>query len=279
MDEPIVAWVRDLVVVSGPSGAGKSTFLEQLASGRLPRHIRDQLPEGAGTWMQVHAVGHPRWLPPLTEARQTPAAAGLVLHYDLTRRCISTVGDYANDPALRVIHRAESVTVIHIHPDHDRLVRQWVLGKTQFGDPRYLPFWRLLGRVSEFGWPARPWLCALRKRLHGKATRPVRRLLRAIDRRLIAWKVPRSGVLALYLNSPDKVDALYRSWEAFIDAVQSDGKAITQIHIRPAPESKIGSPGRWSIFRPRTEGERSRPESGGPRSARMDVARAPNAPG
>jgi len=250
MGERIAVEVWHLVVVSGSSGAGKSTFLDQLALGQLPLFIRDQLPQGAGSWVQVHAGEHLRWLPLLMEAPARPAVTGLVLHYDLTRKCVPTIGDYANDQALRVIHRAESVTVVHIRPDHDRLVRQWVLGKTQFGDPRYLPFWRLLGQVSELGWRARPWLCALRKRLHGKVTRPARRLLRAIDRRLVAWKVPKSGVLALYLNSPDKVDALYRSWEAFLDAVQSDGKAITQIYIRPTPESPIGSPGHWSILAP-----------------------------
>lgn len=234
-------------MVAGPSGAGKSTFLEQLARGQLQQHILDLLPEHAGTWSLVHAIENPQWLPPLLEPR-SPLVTGLVLHYDLTRSLLSDIGAFANDPALSIIHRAMSVTVINIRADRDRLLRQWVYGKTRLGDPKHRPFWRVLACISECGQPARPWLRALRGRLHGRPARPLRRVLRAVEWRLAAWQLPKSGVLALYLKDAGRVDALYRSWEAFIEQVRRDGTAVSRTYIRPAPGVAPGSPAEWSVL-------------------------------
>lgn len=236
-----------MIVVAGPSEAGKSTFLEQLARGQLRQQILDLLPERAGNWSQVHALEHSQWLPPLMDPR-SPLVTGLVLHYDLTRRFLPTIGAFANDPALNIIRRAISVTIIDIRADSDRLLRQWVHGKTRLGDPKHRPFWRVLAWISECGQPARPWLRALRRRLHGRATRPLRRLLRAVDRRLAAWQLPKSGVIVLYLKDAGRIDALYRSWEAFIEQVRRDGTAVTRTCIRPAPGTSLGSPAEWSIL-------------------------------
>lgn len=230
--------LRHVLIVTGPSGAGKSTFLDHLASRTLQPDILAQLPQGSERWTQIQELAHTHWMAQLDDPVNDSGPAELAMHYDMTHTELAFIDCFERDPALQVLRMAETATIIHIRPTHDRLVQQW--GNAKLG---VRTIWRMRQRrvISDLALAAHRAAMLLPAR--GRRLRRIRKAMRRVSER---WHMPWREVCALYLrkDGPTKV---YRSWDAFVRQTAQQWTQIRHIHLQPDPASEIGTWIRWRV--------------------------------
>lgn len=115
---------RDILLISGPSGGGKTTFLRQLAEGTLAPDILSRLPAGSRSWPVLEANDVLKGRPVL---ESLPAGTdGIALHYDIVLMHRYHITQYEDDPSLRLLDGARSLTLLFVRPDTDLVKRNFM---------------------------------------------------------------------------------------------------------------------------------------------------------
>lgn len=238
--------IRHLLIVTGASGAGKSTFLRALASGNMQADIRAMLPPHAETWTQRSAGESVSWLAETAELHNHEAIPGVVLHYDMLRGLKK--GDYHLDPALRLFHQADVVTIVNLRPPPERLARQLayhtavqraVKGKSPPTRLRKL-LWRIADR-------SRSTLLFIAKAIPPRLLSRFRKLplVAPAWNKLIREANRSSTKEYTHYDRPGWLDELYEAWAAYLRSATPGGMTINQIYLQPHPDSRVGKDFRW----------------------------------
>jgi len=248
VDWPVSHGPSRVIVVAGLSGAGKSAFMRNVATGRLPAKIQEQLPASARMWVQSgHSypelkrfAKHPDQFPWLVTDPKDLRDLGLILPYDLTRRSHAYVENYAADPLLQVVLMASEVLVINVRPEPDRLLRQWAyvhMGAHTFEEIYEKEHaWRLslLGhKLVKTGRRVSPALVRYIKRW-----RPLKAARKKVRAQIASVRKDPRPWLKTY-ESARRIGTLFDRWQAFLAMAAARGVTIRQIDVEPAPDAPI----------------------------------------
>ena len=197
----------DLIIIAGVSGSGKSTLLKDIKSGRLTRALA--LPVGVERWP---VVGSSHCIPP-------SGAPGFILHYDMNGRGIWRGADFKDDPALSLIERANTITVINLRPSLGLLVKQLTDRELVRLEEQQRDRGRLIWRLTA---PAVRIASLVLPRRTAKAIRR-RTPFRYSEERLL-------NKLRVY-QEPGWLDDIYARWAQYVTSVSSAGGSVRQIFL------------------------------------------------
>lgn len=117
--------IPNIVIIAGPTASGKSTFMAMLAAGRLPIPIATKLPATASNWLQTS--GRKVFARPAARGRgddRPSVQDGVALHYDMMRPYARGFEGFGADPALKLLTRAEAITVVTLRACGPELARR-----------------------------------------------------------------------------------------------------------------------------------------------------------
>ncbi len=215
-----------LLVIAGPAGAGKSTFMRELAEGRLDPPIAKMLPSGAETWPRLAAndLDSRGWGLGLQRLK----VASLVVHYNTMRPFSRGFGDYASDPALKLLGGAgASVTVATLIPEPELLLKQYRA--------------RLVQRNEDEWWVKASPLKVIRRR--------VRIFLRGrLKRTQQPLKLDQLRLIRLY-ETPDELGRWYELWRSHLERMRQQRPDTKLLFV--APRSTSGDRATFELLRSR----------------------------
>lgn len=220
--------ISHLLWVCGPGGGGKSTFLRQLAAGKLPAYIHDQLPAGCERWPQLTARNlH------FMDIAQTTLPSHFAVHYSLTQSLRHFLS-FENDPLLRIFKLASDLTIIHVKPSEDRLARQRLHRRTYRQQRRQ----QRKDRRPSVRDALKAAMSLRSDRLRARVAR-LMRMRSAAASREDRWEArkriaPRCDEHARYL---------YQTWEEYLHQEICHDRSITELFIQPDPNSVPGEVG------------------------------------
>jgi hypothetical protein len=199
---------RHIVLISGPSGCGKSTLIRQLAASTLAPEILARLPEQSGSWPVVEANDVLKGtLSTQALRRDKNPADGWLVHYDIVFIHCYGIQRYEDDPALDLLTGADSLDVVFIRPDCDRLLTQFFKRQTRH---------RKTKSKASLLWG-------------GLVRRPLRRVLASFSGKPI--------LTTDELYSKDQwLAGCYRQWENYIHGLIDRVPNARILTVEPAPD-------------------------------------------
>lgn len=255
-NEPHERGIGHLLLVAGPSGAGKSTLVRQIQLGErvpaLSEHISNEVVQS----LDYRTSSVTQYLPAILNIARKRGIRGFIVDYDFSGQGVIGGGKLPGERLLPLFNVADKVTVITLLLSDRRLAEQLRQRERNY---RVLRRKRSLPRRLAASLVARV-LSAAEKLVGPAASIRFQMFLMRVVPNFFLWC--RNGVKKLkadtkpsdwqrmsarverklaYYEGEGNLDALYRAWFSYIEAVKASGTDVEHIMLEQKGEPSGGA--------------------------------------